>query len=103
MKLTVIAATGGVGRQVVEQALAAGHDVTAVARNPQGFTMPTAAVDLSRPDLAVLTDALAGADAVISGLGPRTRKDAGIVTTGPAASFASIDRRSDARTETTCA
>ena len=34
MKLTIIAATGGVGRQLVAQALDAGHDVTAVARNP---------------------------------------------------------------------
>ena len=34
MKLTIIAATGGVGRQLLRQALDAGHDVTAVARNP---------------------------------------------------------------------
>src|SRR5262249_42876606 len=34
MKLTIFAATGGIGRQLVDQALAAGHDVTAVARNP---------------------------------------------------------------------
>ena len=35
MKLTVIAATGGIGREVLQQALAAGHDVTAVARHPE--------------------------------------------------------------------
>jgi putative NADH-flavin reductase len=34
MKLTIIAATGGVGRQLLAQALDAGHDVTAVARTP---------------------------------------------------------------------
>ena len=34
MKLTIFGATGGVGRQVVLQALAAGHDVTAVVRDP---------------------------------------------------------------------
>ena len=34
MKLTIFAATGGIGRNLVVQALAAGHDVTAVARNP---------------------------------------------------------------------
>src|SRR5215469_5922058 len=34
MKLTIIAATGGVGRQLLRQALDAGHDVTVVARNP---------------------------------------------------------------------
>ena len=35
MKLTIFAATGGIGRQVLEQAVAAGHDVTAVVRNPK--------------------------------------------------------------------
>ena len=35
MKLTIFAATGGIGRQALEQAVAAGHDVTAVARNPR--------------------------------------------------------------------
>jgi len=34
MKLTIIAATGGVGAELLEQAVAAGHDVTAVVRNP---------------------------------------------------------------------
>ena len=33
MTLTVFAATGGVGRQLLAQAVAAGHDVTAVVRN----------------------------------------------------------------------
>jgi putative NADH-flavin reductase len=33
MKLTVFAPTEGVGWQLLEQAIAAGHDVTAVARN----------------------------------------------------------------------
>lgn len=34
MRLTIFAATGGIGRQLLEQALDAGHDVTAVVRNP---------------------------------------------------------------------
>jgi len=34
MKLTIFAATGGIGRHVLEQAIAAGHDVTAVVRDP---------------------------------------------------------------------
>jgi uncharacterized protein YbjT (DUF2867 family) len=37
MKLTIIAATGGTGRQLLEQAVAAGHDVTAVVRNPRNL------------------------------------------------------------------
>src|ERR1022692_3004947 len=35
MKLTIFAATGGIGRQILEQAVGAGHDITAVVRNPQ--------------------------------------------------------------------
>lgn len=38
MKLTVFAATGGIGRQLLKQAIAGGHDVTAVVRNPGKLT-----------------------------------------------------------------
>ena len=33
MKLTIFAATGGIGRHILEQAVAAQHDVTAVRRS----------------------------------------------------------------------
>jgi uncharacterized protein YbjT (DUF2867 family) len=84
MKLTVFAATGGIGRQVLDQALAAGHDVTAVARKPSTLpaAVPTVAADLAAVDPAALEPAVAGADAVLSGLGPRSRADAGIAATG---------------------
>ncbi len=77
MKLTVLAATGGIGRQLVGQALAAGHDVTAVVRNPAklAIEVPAVTVDLESPDPAALEPALAGADAVLSGLGPVTRSN----------------------------
>jgi uncharacterized protein YbjT (DUF2867 family) len=84
MKLTVFAATGGIGRHLLDQALAAGHDVTAVARNPS--TLPdgvrTMAADLAAVDPPTLEPAVAGADAVLSGLGPRSRSDAGIASVG---------------------
>jgi len=35
MKLTIFAATGGIGRHILEQAVAAGRDVTAVVRTPK--------------------------------------------------------------------
>ena len=84
MKLTIFAATGGIGRQVLEQALAAGHDVTAVARNPRTLPGEVRAVtaDLADADPAALEPAVAGADAVLSGLGPRKRSDAGIASRG---------------------
>src|SRR5829696_8494792 len=73
MNLTAFGATGGVGREVVTQALDAGHNVRAYVRNP-------AKLDLAHPNLTVITGkltdreavqrAVGGADAVISALGP---------------------------------
>jgi putative NADH-flavin reductase len=85
MKLTIIAATGGIGRHLVEQAVAAGHDVAAVARNPRQMPagVRAVAVDLTRPDMLALASAVRGADAVLSALGPRNpRADAGITSQG---------------------
>ncbi len=71
MKVTIIAATGGVGRELVTQALAAGHQVTAVARRPRDLPPQVRVVtaDLRQPDPAALESAVRGADAVLSGLG----------------------------------
>jgi len=85
MKLTIVAATGGIGRQLLEQAVAAGHDVTAVARNPQN--LPPAQVravsaDLTSATPAELQPAIDGADAVLSALGPRTKADTGVAARG---------------------
>ena len=84
MRLVIVAATGGIGRQLVEQAIAAGHEVTAVARNPRDLPPQarSVTVDLARPDQAALASALAGADAVLSGLGARTASDRGVATRG---------------------
>ena len=92
MKLAIFAATGGIGRQLLEQAIAAGHDVTAAVRNPGKLTQDvrTVTADLAAPDPAVLESAVAGADAVLSGLGPRSNADAGIVSQGTRAIVAAM-------------
>src|SRR5215210_1839012 len=87
MKLTVFGATGGIGREVVTQALDRGDQVTAYVRNP-------AKLDLTHPELTVIageiTDteavrrAVSGADAVI-----RARK----------ASIARVSSQSVSRTD----
>ena len=84
MKLTIIAATGRIGRNLVDQALAAGHEVTAVARHPEGFRSDVRVVraDLLRADPSALSSAVDGADAVLSGLGPRSKRELGIATAG---------------------
>lgn len=90
MKLTVFGATGGVGREVVRQALAAGHEVTAVVRDPA--RLPVAPHDRLQvavvPDLTdaqALVPALEGRDAVVSALGSANNKQAKAApVTGPA-------------------
>ncbi|MFE7720784.1 NAD(P)-dependent oxidoreductase [Nocardia rhizosphaerihabitans] len=79
MKIAVFGATGGIGRLVVAGLLDAGHRVTAVVRNPAKLT-------LSHPELTVITaeltdsdtvtEAVRGADAVISALGPSLKRSA---------------------------
>ncbi|GII86717.1 NADH-flavin reductase [Sphaerisporangium siamense] len=81
MRLTVIGATGGVGKEVVRQALDAGHQVAAVVRDPARLPISHSALDVVTADVTApeaLRPAMAGREAVISALGPRTRKDAGI-------------------------
>jgi putative NADH-flavin reductase len=98
MNLTIIAATGGVGLQLLRQALDAGHNVTAVARNPaklpqdlQAATVARmVAADLAGPDPRILESSIAGADAVLSALGPHTNRDAGIAARGTAAIISSM-------------
>jgi putative NADH-flavin reductase len=86
MRLTVFAATGGIGRRLLEQAVAAGHQVTAVVRNPGKLSVSgdvrVVAADLADADPAVLEAAVDGADAVLSGLGPRSNAEAGIASRG---------------------
>jgi len=75
MKLTVFGATGGIGTEVVRQALAAGHEVVAVVRDPARLAVPAGAglgvVTADVMDPAQIGPAVKGADAVVSALGPR--------------------------------
>ncbi|MEV6171179.1 NAD(P)H-binding protein [Streptomyces sp. NPDC051954] len=81
MKLTVFGATGGIGQEIVRQALGAGHEVTAVVRDPARLAVTGPGLEVFRADLtdpAAVRPAVAGRDVVLSGLGARGRKDAGV-------------------------
>jgi len=72
MKLTLLGATGSVGRELVTQALSAGHTVTVLVRNPDKLGDLRARVTIVQGDVtdpAVVDRAIAGADAVLSTLG----------------------------------
>jgi putative NADH-flavin reductase len=71
-KLLVIGANGGIGRQTVDQALSAGHWVTALVRNPAKllFTHPNLRIvqaDVTQP--LSLLNLFAGHDVIISVIG----------------------------------
>src|SRR5438128_12620406 len=72
MNLVILGATGRTGRLVVEQALAAGHAVTALVRSPEKLTLrnPNLRVVMGdATDTSALSRAVQGADALISTLG----------------------------------
>jgi putative NADH-flavin reductase len=87
VKLALIGATGGIGREILNQALAAGHSVTAVVRNPSKLKADVDVVrqDLAAPGVEVLAAALRNVDAVISAVGPHRTAEAGIVARATAA------------------
>ena len=73
MKIVVFGASRGVGLKVVEQALQAGHTVTAFVRNPSTFTLQHPNLTVFQGDsmdAAVVEKAMAGQEAVVSTLGP---------------------------------
>ncbi|MGP3950308.1 NAD(P)-dependent oxidoreductase [Streptomyces sp. 7N604] len=85
MDLTVFGATGGVGQEIVRQALDAGHRVTAVVRDPARLTVTGAelqVVTAGLGDAEALRPAIAGRNAVFSGLGPRSPRKVGIAESG---------------------
>ncbi|MFD3456631.1 NAD(P)-dependent oxidoreductase [Streptomyces sp. NPDC058691] len=85
MKIVVFGATGGTGRETVAQALAAGHDVTAVVRRPDALQPHPGLRIALVPDLndaELVDDALVGCDAVISALGTNAKGPVSVCTDG---------------------
>jgi uncharacterized protein YbjT (DUF2867 family) len=83
VRITVVGSTGGIGRALVGQALAAGHEVTAVVRESPRAADVIRAWEADRPGPAVavvpaltaatLEPAVAGRDAVAIAVGPTGR------------------------------
>jgi len=78
MKLTIFGATGATGKQLIEQALAAGDQVVAFARNPSKIDADRERLTIVQGELidtAAIERAVSGADAAISVLGPRPQEN----------------------------
>ncbi len=85
MKLTIFGATGSTGRHLVQQALRAGHEVTAFTRTPGGLPIQHPGLRIAVGTLdqdAAMRDAVRGADAVISVLGLRNNEAGAVCTDG---------------------
>jgi putative NADH-flavin reductase len=73
MKLVILGASGGIGRLLVEQAHARGHDVRAAARPSSAVTAPSG-VDVRKGDLeseSFLRECVRDREVVLSALGLR--------------------------------
>ncbi|MGH3734910.1 MAG: NAD(P)-dependent oxidoreductase [Micromonosporaceae bacterium] len=83
MRLTILGATGGIGRALIDQALREGHTVTAVVRDPARLDHVHERLDLQVADVTdpeSLRPAVKGADAVLVALGPRSLRDSRTTT-----------------------
>lgn len=73
MRLAILGATGRTGRELVDQALAAGHEVTALARVPAKLGRPRERLTVVAGnvfDAPAVARSVQGADVLISALGP---------------------------------
>jgi NAD(P)-dependent dehydrogenase (short-subunit alcohol dehydrogenase family) len=80
MKITVFGATGRTGLHLVDQALARGHAVTVFVRSPAKLGAMRSRVTVMQGDLQgqeQVAQAIAGAKAVVSVLGPTNNEGAG--------------------------
>ncbi len=85
MKLGIFGATGGTGRQLVEQALEAGHTVTALIRTPATFPVQHEYLTVIQGDIhdpAKVEAVVAGQDAIMSTLGTNQRGPVFVCTDG---------------------
>jgi len=92
MKLTVFGATGGTGRHIVDQALEADHQVTAVVRDPRRMPVSHPHLEVVTADITdteALLPAVRGRDAVLSALAASS-KNGRIATTGVRAILAAM-------------
>jgi putative NADH-flavin reductase len=86
MKLLLIGATRGIGRQVLEQALGQGHEVTVLARQPQALAKRREGLTVVPGDIReaeIVRQAAAGQQAVLITIGiPPTWKPVTVFSEG---------------------
>jgi putative NADH-flavin reductase/pimeloyl-ACP methyl ester carboxylesterase len=91
MRIAVIGATGHLGGAVAREALARGHEVTAIARNVSGLEGMRAAAADAR-DVDAMTRVLAGHDAVVAAPKARDERERDAVPEAVRALLAALPR-----------
>lgn len=96
MRLTIFGASGGTGKHLVKQALAGGHQVTAVVRDPARLAVPAQpglqVVTADIMDPASILPAVTGADAVLTAAGPRGTGPTTVITDSVRSIAAAMDK-----------
>ncbi|MBS3750590.1 MAG: SDR family oxidoreductase [Anaerolineales bacterium] len=85
MNLTIFGSTGRTGQYIVKQALERGHQVTAHTRSPDKLDLDDNNLQIVEGDIRKadsVQDAVEGADAVISALGPTKNKPVFAISEG---------------------
>ena len=85
MRIAVFGATGGTGQQVVQQALAGGHAVTALVRDPARLAQHDVRLTVVQGDVldrSRVDETIAGADAMIVSLGNTANNPDYVVSRG---------------------
>ncbi len=86
LRIVVLGASGATGSRLVDGALARGFDVHAIARDPAGFAHdPDPLLTVHRGDVTdadTIAAAITRESVVVSGLGVRSKREAGVLTAG---------------------
>ncbi|MFN2236516.1 MAG: NAD(P)-dependent oxidoreductase [Anaerolineales bacterium] len=85
MRIAVFGGTGGTGRQVIEQALDAGHQVSALVRDPDRLSEASKQAEIFVGDVLNtqnVAETISGADAVVVSLGSRADSPENTVSQG---------------------
>ena len=96
MKIVIFGATGGIGRQLIEQCLASGHVVTALARKPEAlaaFADRITVIQGNLLDQPSVSESVKGQDVVLSTFGASSGKDSDIYPKGIATIISAMKER----------
>ena len=94
MRLALLGGTGRIGSHVLNWALGAGHDVTALVRDPRSLpaTPGVTVVAGQATDSVAVAAVVGGVDAVVSALGPRGQRAPALLTSAGEGIVAAMDK-----------